>query len=58
MLLDENTIHITSGLIEYSKDYVALSVLAHEIGHIEKSYFSRKLKISNIKNIKNFQIYQ
>ena len=51
---EKNTIHITSGLIEYSKDYVALlSVLAHEIGHIEKNHISgRKLKISNIKKYK------
>ena len=53
---EKNTIHITSGLIEYSKDYVALlSVLAHEIGHIEKNHISgRKIKINNIKKYKQF----
>ena len=52
-LVDENNlIYITSGLIENSYDYVALlSVLAHEIGHIDKKHI-RQRKINN-KRLKN-----
>lgn len=50
---ENNTIYITSELIESCKDYVALlSVLAHEIGHIDKNHIKqRKLKINKIENI-------
>ncbi len=54
--VDENEIiHITSGLIENSIDYVALvSVIAHEIGHIDSNHISlRKLSISKINKFKN-----
>ena len=44
-----NVIHINSGLIIYCSDYVALlSVLAHEIGHIDLNHIAlRKNKIEN-----------
>ena len=44
-----NIIHINSGLIIYCSDYVALlSVLAHEIGHIDLNHIAlRKNKIEN-----------
>ena len=50
---ENNTIYITSKLIESCKDYVALlSVLAHEIGHIDKNHIKqRKLKIKKTENI-------
>ena len=46
-----NVIHINSGLIIYCSDYVALlSVLAHEIGHIDLNHIAlRKNKIENSK---------
>ncbi len=46
-------IYITSGLIQNCEDYVALiSVLAHEIGHIDKKHVDeRKSKIQDIKNL-------
>ena len=46
-----NVIHINSGLIIYCSDYVALlSVLAHEIGHIDLKHIAlRKNKIENSK---------
>ena len=52
---ENNTIYITSKLIESCKDYVALlSVLAHEIGHIDKNHIKqRKLKIKQTENINN-----
>ena len=52
---ENNTIYITSELIESCKDYVALlSVLAHEIGHIDKNHIKqRKLKIKKTENINN-----
>ena len=52
---ENNTIYITSKLIESCKDYVALlSVLAHEIGHIDKNHIKqRKLKIKKTENINN-----
>ena len=48
---ETNTIHINSGLIQYSDDYVALlSVLAHEIGHIDLNHVSvRKNVLENNK---------
>ncbi len=46
---EENIIYITSGLIQYSPDYVALiSVIAHELGHIDKNHIRiRKKSIQN-----------
>ena len=51
----ENVIHITSGLIEYSPDYVALlAVLAHEIGHIDSNHINlRKNSLKKIESISN-----
>ena len=59
--MKKKTIHITSGLIENSNDYIALvSVLAHEVGHIHRNHISiRKLSINKLnkyKNISNFSI--
>ncbi len=50
-----NIIYITSGLIENSEDYVAfLSVLAHEIGHIDRNHIVlRKSSIDSMKNLKS-----
>ena len=47
----ENVIHINSGLIIHCSDYVALlSVLAHEVGHIDLNHITlRKKKIENSK---------
>ena len=43
---ETNTVHINSGLIQYSDDYVALlSVLAHEIGHIDLNHVSVRKKV-------------
>ena len=44
-----NVIHINSGLIIYCQDYVALlSVLAHEVGHIDLNHINlRKKTIEN-----------
>ena len=48
-----NVIHINSGLIIYCLDYVALlSVLAHEIGHIDLNHITLRKK-----TIKNSQKY-
>ena len=46
-----NVIHINSGLIIHCSDYVALlSVLAHEVGHIDLNHIAlRKKTIENIK---------
>ena len=51
-----NTVYITSALIENSDDYVALlAVLAHEIGHIIKNHVNeRKKNIKEINKLKNF----
>ena len=51
----KNVIHINSGLIENCQDYVALlSVLAHEVGHIDLNHISiRKKKIQNIRKYNN-----
>ena len=48
-----NVIHINSGLIIYCSDYVALlSVLAHEIGHIDLNHITlRKKTIENSKKL-------
>ncbi len=56
-----NRIYITSGLIENCRDYVALlSVIAHEIGHIDKNHIKQRKfnidKIKNINNLTNFSI--
>ena len=48
-----NVIHINSGLIIHCSDYVALlSVLAHEVGHIDLNHIAlRKKTIENTKKI-------
>ena len=53
---EKNIIFITSGLIENCKDYVAfLSVLAHEVGHIDKNHVSqRKLNINKLNQVSKF----
>ncbi len=53
-----NIIHINSGLIQNSKDYVALlSVLAHEIGHIELNHISlRNKKINKATKYNNLSL--
>ena len=41
----KNVIHINSGLIENCQDYAALlSVLAHEVGHIDLNHISIRKK--------------
>ena len=52
---ENNVISIAAGLIENSPDYVALlSVIAHEIGHIEKNHVAiRKSSISRLKEYRN-----
>ena len=52
--VDQNKIiYINSGLIENCNDYVALlSVIAHEIGHINKNHIAqRKLKYNKLEQI-------
>ena len=56
-----NVVYLTSGLIENCNDYVAItSVLAHEIGHIEKNHIVKrkfeKNKIDNINKLSNLSI--
>lgn len=53
-----NTIHINSGLIQHSEDYVALlSVLAHEIGHIHLNHVDlRKKNIQDSKKLNNLSM--
>ena len=48
-----NIIYITSGLIENCEDYIALlSVIAHEIGHIENNHIAqRKYNFGKAKNL-------
>lgn len=55
----QNTIHINSGLIQNSKDYVALlSVLAHEVGHIDMNHISlRKKSIENTKKFNSLSLF-
>ncbi len=58
---ENDTIFITSGLIENCNDYVALlSVIAHEIGHIDLNHISlRKIstnKINNFKKLSNLSV--
>ena len=45
---EKNIIYLSSGLLIHSPDYVSLlSVLAHEIGHIEKHHvFKKKMKFT------------
>lgn len=54
----QNTIHINSGLLQYCNDYVALlSVLAHEIGHIDLNHVSLRIKkIDNNKKNNNLSL--
>ena len=53
---EDNIIYLSSGLLTYSPNYVALlGVLAHEIGHLEKYHVTkRKKEIKNLKNISSF----
>ena len=55
---NQNTIHINSGLIQYCNDYVALlSVLAHEVGHVDLNHISlRKNTIDNSKKYNNLSL--
>ena len=55
---NKNIIYINSGLIQYSQDYVALlSVLAHEVGHIDLNHISlRKKTIENSKKINSLTL--
>ncbi len=55
----QNVIHINSGLIQHSEDYIALlSVLAHEIGHIDLNHISsRKKIIEDNKKYNNLSIF-
>ncbi len=50
---ENNLIHITSGLIVNCNDYIALlSVIAHEIGHIDKNHIhQRKLNINKLQDL-------
>ena len=52
----KNIIYITSALIENCEDYIALlSVIAHEIGHIEKNHIDKIiLNTNNLNNINTF----
>ncbi len=54
----DNTIHINSGLIMYSQDYVALfSVLAHEVAHIDLNHISIRTKtIEDAKKYSNLSL--
>lgn len=57
----KNEIYITSGLIENCKDYVALvSVIAHEIGHIDKLHVNQRIenvnKLGNLNKFSNLSI--
>ena len=49
----KNIIYITSALIENCDDYIALlSVIGHEIGHIEKNHIDKRiLNMNNLNNI-------
>ena len=51
----DNTIYISSSLIENSPDYIALmGVLAHEIGHIHLNHITqRKSSIKSLKKVQN-----
>ena len=53
---EDNIIYLSSGLLTYSPNYVALlGVLAHEIGHIENYHVSkRKTEIKNLTNISTY----
>ncbi len=56
-----NIIYITSGLIENCDDYIALlSVIAHEIGHIDNDHIKHRIlsqnKITSINSLTNLSI--
>ena len=56
-----NLIYITTSLIENCEDYVALlSVIAHEIGHIDRNHISNRKsslrKLRNINSLSNLSI--
>ena len=53
---EDNIIYLSSGLLTYSPNYVALlGVLAHEIGHLENYHVSkRKTEIKNLTNISTY----
>lgn len=52
----KNVIYITSGLIENCDDYVALlSVIAHEIGHIQNNHINHRIfNINKLNKISSF----
>ena len=52
----DSILHISSGLLIHSPDYVSLlAVIAHEIGHLENYHITkRKNEIKEIKNINSF----
>ena len=53
---EDNIIYLSSGLLSYSPNYVALlGVLAHEIGHLENYHISkRKTEIKKLTNISTY----
>jgi len=53
---EDNIIYLSSGLLTYSPNYVALlGVLAHEIGHLENYHISkRKTEIKKLTNISTY----
>ena len=53
---EDNIIYLSSGLLSYSPNYVALlGVLAHEIGHLENYHISkRKTELKNLTNISTY----
>ena len=58
----KNIIYITSGLIENCDDYIALlSVIAHEIGHIDKNHINKRIlkrdNLNNINKITNLSLF-
>ena len=55
-ITQDNILYISSGLLIYTPDYISLlTVLAHEIGHLEKHHIRKREKeIRNLKNINSF----
>ena len=58
----KNIIYITSGLIENCDDYIALlSVIAHEIGHIDNNHINKRIlkrdNLNNINKITNLSLF-
>ncbi len=56
-----NILYLTSGLIENCEDYVAfLSVIGHEIGHIDKNHIKQRkinnVKLKNINTLSNLSV--